>query len=539
MNQKLILLSVLVLLAGGSIATATTLYDFKKPADGYIISQVGQEYFGRNFEYLGDKPYPEDTPDSNLRIARYTHKIAVGNYSQNIAVTVWFNFKNGVWEIGNGYGINAEELPNCVADKTKCMPFEITKEKAIEIAKNNGAFDDCAEKYTVKIHFFYGDVNSYVWDITTYKSDLNGKTAIIDLNTGNLISIAGWQVLYTKPEYKDAVFLTNQQALCEKPIVPTPTPSPLTPTPSPLTPTPSLTPVLTESGQVLSIACKTDIDCDYGLTCYKGECYKSASPEVLTSPTVTGEGSGFLSPSNGKCPDAYITSEDGKDCLKIDAYSIPKQLITTPSVSGKGQTTIKPSDGKCPSKYVLSKEGECLKPLVPTLFAPPILSGLSVTFSSGQITVSDVTKKKEISVAPAEGLRVVISGQIPIVVQKEATDGTLTISRSGITASVATKETIKIDQGKLTVSGQEVKVMPDSAVTAVNDKEGLLVQLQNVNITTEEREQETAVLYKVIVTKEAKVLGLFKVTVPITASVNAQTGVVEQTQKPWWNFLAF
>ncbi|MFA5793419.1 MAG: hypothetical protein WC897_06205 [Candidatus Gracilibacteria bacterium] len=534
MKQKIILLSVLVLLAGGSIATATTLYDFKKPADGYIISQVGQEYFGRNFEYLGDKPYPTDTPNSNLRIVQYTHKIAVGDYSQDITVTIWFNFKNGVWEIGNGYGTNAEELPNCVADKTKCMPFEITKEKAIEIAKNNGAFDDCAEKYTAKIHFFYGNVNSYVWNITTYKSDLNGKTAIIDLNTGNLISIGGWQVLYTQPEYKDAVFLTNQQALCVKPFVLTPTPSPLTQSPLTIT---SL-PVLTESGQVLNIACKTDVDCGSGLTCYEGKCYKSASPRVLISPTVISRGSGFLSPSNGKCSDAYITSEDGKDCLKIDAYSVPGKLIVAPSVSGEGQITIKPSDGKCPSEYILSKEGECLKPLIPTIFVSPTPSSLSVTFSSGQITVSDVTKKKEISVAPAEGLKVVVSGQIPIIIQKEATDGTLTISRSGITASVSTEETVKGDQGKLFVSGQELKVMPDSAVVAVNDKVGLPMQLQSVKITTEEREQETAVLYEVVSTKEAKILGLFKVTVPITASVNAQTGVVEQIRKPWWNFLA-
>lgn len=525
---------MLAVLTGGSIATATTFYDFKKPADEYVISQVGQEYFGKNFEYLGDKPYPEDTPDSNLRIVRYAHKIRIGDYNQDIIVTVWFNFKNGIWKIGNGYGTNAEELTNCITDKTKCMPFEITKEKAVEIAKNNGAFDDCAEKYTSKIHFFYGNVNSYVWDITTYKSDLNGKTAIIDLNTGNLISISGWQVLYTKPEYKDAVFLTNQQlVLCEKPVA-------LTPTSSPLTPTPSLTPVLTESDQALSIACKTDIDCGSDLTCYNGECYKPASPGVLT-PTVTGQGSGFLLPSNGKCPDAYITSVDEKDCLKINAYSVPKQLIAVPSVIGTGggdQIIVKPSDGKCPSEYILSEEGKCLKPLIPTIFVSPTPNSLSVTFSSGQITVSDVTKKKEISVAPAEGLKVVVSGQIPFTIQREATDGTLTISRSGITASVSTEEIVKGDQGKLFVSGQEVKVMPDSAVVAVNDKVGSLVQLQSVKITTEEREQETVVLYEVVSTKEAKILGLFKVTVPIIASVNAQTGVVEQIQKPWWSFLA-
>lgn len=201
-----------------SIVSATTLYDFKKDADSYVISQVGQEYFDDNFEYLGDKPYPEDTPDSNMRIAQYNHKIKVGDYTEDIKVTVWFNFKDGIWEIGNGYNTQSEELPDCISDNTKCMPFEITRERAIEIAKENGAFDD-AEKYTAKIHYFYGDVNSYVWDVTTYKSALNGKGAIIDLNNGNLISIADWQVSFAKAEYNDAISTANQQ---NEPIIQTP-----------------------------------------------------------------------------------------------------------------------------------------------------------------------------------------------------------------------------------------------------------------------------------------------------------------------------
>ena len=204
------LVLVLVMLVGFSEASATTLFDFKKYADEYVVSQVGQNYFSKNFEYLGDKPYPEDTPNSNLRIVQYTHKISVGDYNQDIIVTVWFNFKDGNWNVGNGYNTNAEELPNCVADNTKCMPFQITKERAIEIAKNSGAFDG-ADKYTVKIHFFYGNINSYVWDITTYKSALNGKAAIISLSTGSLlVPVADWQVSFAKPEYKDAVSLTNK-----------------------------------------------------------------------------------------------------------------------------------------------------------------------------------------------------------------------------------------------------------------------------------------------------------------------------------------
>jgi len=207
----LFLTLVLVMLVSFSEAAATTLFNFKKYADEYVVSQVGQEYFNKNFEYLGDKPYPEDTPGSNLRIVRYTHKISVSDYNQDVIVTVWFNFKDGNWNVGNGYNTSAEELPNCVVDNTKCIPFQITKERAIEITKNSGAFDS-ADKYTAKIHFFYGNINSYVWDITTYKSALNGKTAIISLSTGSLlVPVADWQVSFAKPEYKDAVLLTDKQ----------------------------------------------------------------------------------------------------------------------------------------------------------------------------------------------------------------------------------------------------------------------------------------------------------------------------------------
>ncbi|MFA4906882.1 MAG: PepSY domain-containing protein, partial [archaeon] len=193
-----------------SLAYYAPPQDLKKSADEYIISQVGQEYFDRYFEYLGDKPYPEDVPDSNSRILQYNHRIAVGDYNENIRITVWFNLRDGAWEIGNGYGTDAEGLPDCVSEKAKCMPFGVTQERAVEIARENGAFDG-AEKYAAGIHYYYGDVQSYVWDITTFKSALNGKTAIIDLNSGKLISISDWQAEFAKAEYQDAVPLGADQ----------------------------------------------------------------------------------------------------------------------------------------------------------------------------------------------------------------------------------------------------------------------------------------------------------------------------------------
>ncbi len=180
----------------------------KKIASDYIISKVGSEYFYKNFEYNRTVPYPEYTPNSATMVARFIHKITIGDYIENVKVSVWLEYKDGGWVVKSS-GVS-EELPDCVADSSKCMPFEITQERAIEIAKENGALDG-AEKYTAGIHYFYGNVQSYVWDVTTFKSALNGKTAIIDLNNGKLISIVDWQVLFAKAGYNDATPLTNQQ----------------------------------------------------------------------------------------------------------------------------------------------------------------------------------------------------------------------------------------------------------------------------------------------------------------------------------------
>ncbi|MEM7819614.1 MAG: hypothetical protein QXD48_02185 [Candidatus Aenigmatarchaeota archaeon] len=38
--------------------------------------------------------------------------------------------------------------------------------------------------------------------------------------------------------------------------------------------------------------------------------------------------------------------------------------------------------------------------------------------------------------------------------------------------------------------------------------------------------------------KDAKLLWIFPVSVPITTHVSALTGEIEKIEKPWWGFLA-
>lgn len=299
-----------------------------------------------------------------------------------------------------------------------------------------------------------------------------------------------------------------------------------------ISPTTPSVPISTGGGQTPSVACTSDTDCGSGLTCYKGECYKPVSPGVVVDPTATGGGSGSVVPSNsnGKCPDRYIVSDDGESCLKIDAYSFP---TVGPSVIGGGQTTMKPSDGKCPTEYILSKDGgECLKPSVPTVFVPPTAAALSIVFTSEKINVRDVVKKKEINVAPTEGFKVVVDAQIPVTVQKD-TNNIITISRNNIVALVATGEAVQIKEGKITVSNKEVKIMPDTAVAIASSE--LKAEAQSVKLES----GSAGATYQMEMTRDARIFGLFKVTVPIIASVDAQTSVVKVVKKPWWSFLAF
>jgi hypothetical protein len=45
-------------------------------------------------------------------------------------------------------------------------------------------------------------------------------------------------------------------------------------------------------------------------------------------------------------------------------------------------------------------------------------------------------------------------------------------------------------------------------------------------------------VYEITGKKEVKVFGLFKAVMAIKSQVNAETGAIGKTEKPWWSFLA-
>jgi hypothetical protein len=88
----------------------------------------------------------------------------------------------------------------------------------------------------------------------------------------------------------------------------------------------------------------------------------------------------------------------------------------------------------------------------------------------------------------------------------------------------------------------EIKVMPNTASEKAIQRLQLKVCSSENSCQIELKEvgtgEQVKVAYEVKAQKEAKVLGLFKTKMQVQAQVDAETGEIIQTKKPWWAFLA-
>ena len=88
----------------------------------------------------------------------------------------------------------------------------------------------------------------------------------------------------------------------------------------------------------------------------------------------------------------------------------------------------------------------------------------------------------------------------------------------------------------------EIKVMPDTASQTAVERLQLKVCSEENQCQIELKEvsdgEEIRAAYEVQAQKEAKVLGLFKTQMTVEAQIDAETGEVINSNKPWWAFLA-
>jgi len=88
----------------------------------------------------------------------------------------------------------------------------------------------------------------------------------------------------------------------------------------------------------------------------------------------------------------------------------------------------------------------------------------------------------------------------------------------------------------------EIKVMPDTASERAVERLQLKVCNSDNNCSIELKEvgsgEQVKVTYEIKAQKEARVLGMFKTKMQVQAQIDAETGEVLQSKKPWWAFLA-
>lgn len=88
----------------------------------------------------------------------------------------------------------------------------------------------------------------------------------------------------------------------------------------------------------------------------------------------------------------------------------------------------------------------------------------------------------------------------------------------------------------------EVKIMPDTASERAIERLSLKVCSAENGCTIELKEtgtgDEAKLTYEVKAKKESRVLGLFKKEMNVEVQVDAESGEVVKTHKPWWAFLA-
>ena len=131
----------------------------------------------------------------------------------------------------------------------------------------------------------------------------------------------------------------------------------------------------------------------------------------------------------------------------------------------------------------------------------------------------------------------------PTTTSVESTTGTSVVEikknedkleiKSG-TFSATSKEVFVIKESKLymqTSSGNtQIKVMPEQAVSS-----SMIEKVDNVELETSE---EKAV-YSISGSSSGKLLLVIPLKAEINVKINAETGEIISTEKPWWSFLAF
>ena len=104
------------------------------------------------------------------------------------------------------------------------------------------------------------------------------------------------------------------------------------------------------------------------------------------------------------------------------------------------------------------------------------------------------------------------------------------------------QEKIKLHMSMSNGKNAEIKVMPNTASETALARLRMKVCSEENNCQIELKEvgsdEKVRMAYEVKAQRESRVLGMFKAKMNVEAQVDAETGELMRTNKPWWAFLA-
>lgn len=200
-----------------------------------------------------------------------------------------------------------------------------------------------------------------------------------------------------------------------------------------------------------------------------------------------------VTPEDGKCPTAYVISEDGRACLKVNTgITIP---VDKDKVSGQAEFVpiIPDENGVCPGFYIANENGnKCVKQVV------------NLSSKTG--------------------------GQVIIKTKIGSNQKTISAGKSVVTTS----ENVEVRDSKVFLNKKEIKIMPNTASEKAIQKLGdlgFVIELKNVGTGTEKSR------YVASGKKDVRIFGIIKAKMNVQADIDAKTGEVSNEVYPWWRFL--
>ncbi len=110
--------------------------------------------------------------------------------------------------------------------------------------------------------------------------------------------------------------------------------------------------------------------------------------------------------------------------------------------------------------------------------------------------------------------------------------GNMVISSQGVSAVVSNETKLGFGDGGIEIEGKPVKLLPNQALAVISPSPAALKE-QSIELKT----QLFQPVYEVDAVKKAKLFGVFEVTYPVNAVIDAQDGSVKSVEKPAWGFL--